>query len=765
MDNERERSGRAAPRVVRDRVKLKKQLRRAARVSSWIEVVGLPGVGKSSLVQSALPTREVFGFDELSPTELDGLLQRKDAKKLCVIVDDVPDDPPTATLRQLERWRRRAGAAIVTIGRTPHASRHEIPSTVWWLHPFEPAPPWPETGHGASLAAELLAARSGCPMSPDIVDIARLAEGIPLVLELLSAAIGLRGLESIATLGLEAIEEPLREAYARWLPTVASEPTLDALTTTWGSATVDDLTTAHGVSSSGLALLRLLGGVAAHERPGAAHTIRLIEPLRVAWQAHRSERGRRPLQRHVQRCADRLAATACEALGPALVGPRHDLRARLVPLAEAMDAHLRESWSRGEGRWMVATVRGSLSAAGVHCPPDTYAALDEAIAQAPERLAARAAIGRAHARWHDGQTHSAVEDLQRARALTSDAVLYTLASVHLAHLLAEAGEVDAARVVFDETRNDTGHVEVDGQWWGTSARIDEIAGDFDTAGRALLEQRRIALDAGDMWQVAMADVNRARRVLVRDAERRCEALALYEAAVSRFDRVDPFAAYVFRGTLAGFYLGHGDARQADRQLRRLPRIPRSPLRFAVTFEAYRCVALNELGKRDQAWACLAAAEQRIMRIEDDMVRRCLRRARQLLEGQLIDASSPSIAADDAPLIALALLHLRRGGERTRVAANGDFFINCAGARVDLSKRQASKRLVARMVASLGESVPKSALIAAAWPSEGAPASMRVHRRLRTTISNLRKLGLAAIDTTEDGYALDAVAIAVEPAPR
>ncbi len=92
----------------------------------------------------------------------------------------------------------------------------------------------------------------------------------------------------------------------------------------------------------------------------------------------------------------------------------------------------------------------------------------------------------------------------------------------------------------------------------------------------------------------------------------------------------------------------------------------------------------------------------------------------------------------------------------RVAADGRWF--CAGGeRVSLSRRRSARLVLAALVdlreRAASASLSRAALVEAGWPGEKI-LERAARQRLYVLINSLRKLGLDALETTDEGYRLD-----------
>lgn len=100
--------------------------------------------------------------------------------------------------------------------------------------------------------------------------------------------------------------------------------------------------------------------------------------------------------------------------------------------------------------------------------------------------------------------------------------------------------------------------------------------------------------------------------------------------------------------------------------------------------------------------------------------------------------------------------LRAETPALRVAADGSWFER-DGERVCLRKRRSARLVLAALVAlrerSSGEPMSRERLIEAGWPGERI-LEKAARQRAYVLINTLRKLGLHALETTDDGYRLD-----------
>lgn len=100
--------------------------------------------------------------------------------------------------------------------------------------------------------------------------------------------------------------------------------------------------------------------------------------------------------------------------------------------------------------------------------------------------------------------------------------------------------------------------------------------------------------------------------------------------------------------------------------------------------------------------------------------------------------------------------LRAQTPALRLAADGAWFER-GGERVCLRKRRSARLVLAALIAERermpGESLTRQAMIDAGWPGERI-LEKAARQRLYVLINTLRKLGLDALETTDDGYRLD-----------
>ncbi|MCB9597989.1 MAG: tetratricopeptide repeat protein [Sandaracinaceae bacterium] len=360
-----------------------------------------------------------------------------------------------------------------------------------------------------------------------------------------------------------------------------------------------------------------------------------------------------------------------------------------------------------EGRFL--RLRGHLDEA--RAPLEEACAIAEAGRGDGLRALTRVERGRLLA---DAGDAAAVGDLEAGLAL-ADALPRVAADAHvsLGVVAYQGGELERAersferaQVLYERAGDRAGRAAA----IGNAAAVARSQERFDPARRGFAEAARLHRAEGNLRGegIACSNLANVERCMGRFDESRAhfaEALRLHRFVGNRRSEA---LAHCFLGFLE---LAEGDVTAAARELERA-RVrgegAMSPADFALVVDGEVQVA-EARGETERA-----------------------RRLRAEAEG------------------------LRHRVEPLRVAATGAWFAS-ATERVELDRRQSARRVLEALVAlrerSPGDSLSREAMVEAGWPGERI-LEKAARQRLYVLVNTLRKLGLDALETTEEGWRLD-----------
>ncbi len=344
--------------------------------------------------------------------------------------------------------------------------------------------------------------------------------------------------------------------------------------------------------------------------------------------------------------------------------------------------------------------------------------LEDAVAKAEAHgavaLRALARVERGRLRADRGEPASAREDLCAGVDLAgghdrvaADAWIgLGVVAYHDGDLAGAGAAIERAGVLYERCEDDAGRAVA----LGNGAAIARAEERFEAARRGFAEAARLHAREGNLRGEGIARSNLAN--VLRCMGRHDESRACFEEAL----RLHRFVGNRRSEALARCFLGHlelavGDLDAAERQL----------LRAKVDGE-------GAMSDADYALVVDGLAELARARGEEAAAR--LHRARA--EG--LRASVPPL----------------------RVAADGAWFER-AGVRVELDKRRSARLVLAALVRvrerAPGEGLDRAAMVEAGWPGERI-LEKAARQRLYVLVNTLRKLGLDALETTDDGWRLD-----------
>lgn len=357
---------------------------------------------------------------------------------------------------------------------------------------------------------------------------------------------------------------------------------------------------------------------------------------------------------------------------------------------------------------------------------EAVAPLEQAVARAEAQggaaLRALARVERGRLRADRGDHEGARADLREGLGLAdgldrvaADAWVGLGVVAYHAGDLAGAGDAfERAGVLYERCEDDAGRAAA----LGNGAAIARVEERFEAARRGFAEAARLHAREGNLRGEGIARSNLAN--VLRCMGRHDEARACFEEAL----RLHRFVGNRRSEALARCFLGHlelavGDLDAAERQL----------LRARVEGE-------GAMSDADYALVVDGLAELARARGEEATAR--LHRARA--EG--LRASVPPL----------------------RVASDGAWFER-AGVRVELDKRRSARLVLAALTRARerapGASLDRAAMVEAGWPGERI-LEKAARQRLYVLVNSLRKLGLDALETTDDGWRLDpAIPLCVE----
>ncbi len=529
---------------------------------------------------------------------------------------------------------------------------------------------------------------------------------------LVDASLGATGPEALASLAAEldnfhavgerALGEPSREAV---------EDALDAL------VAIDAVFSARGPSGGHLELLEAVLAAAEQVAPDPRRLARALRARGMILASRgRIEAGRADLERAVV-----LSEIDPAEHGRALLDLSWThLRVRELDRVEALCEEARALAVRIGDRQLEGMALGALGA-----PPKERGDAERAAALFGEALrlhretATRRYEGLAHARLailhlEHGAVDRAEEHAEAALAIHREFGVRAIENLMLQVLGGAAhvrGKLDAARARYAE-----------------SAALSKELGDGRLHGTALGYRAITELELGDLAG-ARAHLDEACRASAEVGEHRHGALfRAYEGAARAIAGDDAEAAARIaraREMLAS----HRDMKieRAVEVLASLPVITRA--------------ARGERGARREAEAILETAiapRGGLDPVKSSAdVRIALRIARHALD---------------------ALEQAREAERALRIDPSGAWFETPGGERVDCRRRQALRRILARLararVQQPGVPIAPESLIAAGWPDEKM-TNASAQNRLYVTINRLRQLGVGeALQLVEGGYRLD-----------
>lgn len=367
--------------------------------------------------------------------------------------------------------------------------------------------------------------------------------------------------------------------------------------------------------------------------------------------------------------------------------------------------------------------------------------------------------------------------------------LHASALSALGRLQSAQEQLQQSRSLFEEAANVLDEAKV----MAILGNLALDAGDLDEAVLYLAHAMDILEQLDDPFGLAFV---RATMGGLRHRQGRFDLAAEnYEAALTSFVA---FGALPYAGAFEG-YLGvcrrdQGDLPAARRHLERATSVLQKVAdnRFAAYFQAHLAGVLAELNLFDAAALAMARAKERCLLIKDEAMVAAVEVQSELLHALLArrEGRGPDFerlkkhlgdrrtheAADGRQLWVTNvdfLLSLRTalralgapvevvrpetlpGNFSVALAKRGEWFECSAGERVQLAKRPALCRLLARLaqvhLERPGGGVPVDELLEHCWPAERMQYQAGLNR-LRVAVATLRKLGLTAfIETTEEGY--------------
>ncbi|MEM9073888.1 MAG: hypothetical protein AAGE52_35680 [Myxococcota bacterium] len=684
-------------------------LARQARRPGWIEILGPPGIGKTRLVRDALRRAPILEGSALP----DGR----------IAIVEHPDESQT---KRLDQWSRATGGCIVATGWISRLTDLGIPATRLRLKPLSQA--HDERSEAAQLfsAAADVDVRDLPPtLRDDLLRVVALSDGVPIVLEWLAARSKGRSFRAVADQGLAPLRPALRKLYRPFFKDTGLDRAIASFAAIEGALTDEirrEVVPAYERQYSTLVAV----GITRTEIPWTRHVrTSLLAPVRVSV---------RPAPRARTKLNAWLIDQAKQALGSAGVGPSGEERARLA-------AWTRDIERSAEVHPALAICRASLAGVGAPTGGAWRDALEDT-ACGNGLLSARATIAKGDLAYFEGRAAEAVDKYRDAAERSTDA-MKALAQIRLATLLGDLGKTDDAHAELD--RASPVHPMLRALAAGIRARVLRAARRSKEAEATCREQRRLARRASDPWLMASADANRS--TCLRDLGRPAEALRVHRRALREMNRIDPYWGSVIEGYLGVLQLEVGDARNAERALRRSIRTGLLSPRFRTLFQLQRAAALVALGRSLEGAHLL---EQIDVPDSDPALEAVFLYASALVDGTPLPATSPDAVQEDlAPLLAVGR-RVREGTAPTRVARDGSW-LEVRGIGVDLANRPTLARVLRAL--PLGAALSRQNLASAVWPA--SPWSASLDARTRKAISLLRRLGLDDLCTTPEGYRLEA----------
>jgi len=388
----------------------------------------------------------------------------------------------------------------------------------------------------------------------------------------------------------------------------------------------------------------------------------------------------------------------------------------------------------------------------------------EEAADATQRCVALGELGRmlqSTGQFEQAQAlHQQAAGLARAKGLAEREALERSLYARATH---RTGTVREAIVLHEqalELHRQLGHQRLAAAELGHLGFCHHELGDLERAEQLFRQCIDGLENAGDVMLECIERILLAR--LLADLGRVAEARLELGLAEGVLERSDVPRIRLTLHLVAGLNeLHHGDLEAARRHmLVAMTHGAHMEVGFEALLPAYLAWTSSQLGHAKEAASLLRTAQDQMAALAPPGLRSALEMLIAAVEEKPFESPPPHVlqTSSDARRVLELVDATHKPGRTLLIAPDGRSMCLPGGSTVELGRRAAPRRLLLALAhvrkERPGAALDAEQLIAAGWPDERMQTEA-AHKRLRTAIWTLRKLGLESfLLTRDDGYLLD-----------